>query len=171
MKLFEDESNNSSPHDQAAALVMEVVPQVMRLIRAEMRSHRTPDITVPQLRTLTFLSRNPGASLSDVAEHIGLTLPTVSKMIDRLEAQRMIARQDCADDRRRVQLSLTKTGQLVLSRAAAATQERLARLLAVLGPDDVATIVQAMHFLRVAVSSENGAPGDQIRKGKGNGNH
>ena len=63
--------------------------------RATCAATAAADLSVPQFRTLLFLRRHPGASLSEVAEHIGLTLPSISKMIDRLEARDLLARLAC----------------------------------------------------------------------------
>lgn len=80
--------------DTIARELLEVVPVIMRTIRAEMRSHRGADMSVVQFRALLFLNRNPGTSLSAVAEHLDLTLPTVSKMIDGMVANHLVTRED-----------------------------------------------------------------------------
>jgi MarR family len=64
--------------------VMETVPSVMRFICMEMRSRRAPMFSVPQFRVLTFLNCRPGAPLSSVAAHLGVTRSTASAMVDRL---------------------------------------------------------------------------------------
>lgn len=126
---------------------MDTVPLVMRTIRAEMRSHRTPDLSVPQFRALLYVNRHAGASLSDVAEHLGLSLPSVSKLIDKLVARSLITRQSASDDRRRMVLTLTPDGQAALRTAAQATQSRLADRLAALSSDELTAILDAMTLL------------------------
>ena len=79
--------------DECARQILEIVPMVMRAIRTEIRSHRGSELSVPQFRVLIFLNRHEGASLSDIAEHLGLTLPSTSKMIDGLVARNMVTRQ------------------------------------------------------------------------------
>ena len=91
--------------DQCAHELLEVVPLVMRTIRTEMRGHRGADLSVPQFRTLVFLGNHGGASLSDLADFIGLTLPSVSKLIDGLVTRKLVARKVCTNDRRRVKRS------------------------------------------------------------------
>ena len=68
---------------------MEVVPLVMRHIRTGMRTHRMRGLSVPQFRTLIFLNRNEGACLSQVAEHVGVTLASepASKVVSALAEQ------------------------------------------------------------------------------------
>lgn len=138
---------NDSP-DTCAEAVLEIVPLVMRAIRGEMRRQRTPDLSVPQFRTLAFLRQQPGASLSEVAGHIGLTLPSMSKLIDGLVARRLVTRQAAPGDRRRVTLELTGAGQAAFDTARTATRTYLARRLATLPAADRASVVQAMQLLR-----------------------
>jgi DNA-binding MarR family transcriptional regulator len=152
MKPLDNETNFSA--EALAAILADTVPLVMRNIRADMRTQPGLDLSVPQFRTLLFLRRHPGASLSEVAEHIGLTLPSISKMVDRLEARDLLARLAAANDRRRVSLELTSLGVSTLKAASDVSRAHLAEQLAALSPDERATIVQAMHSLRGIFSSE-----------------
>ncbi len=133
---------------------MENVPLVMRTIRSEMRGRVSSDLSVPQFRALSYVRRYPGTSLSDVAEHVGLTLPSISKMIDRLEARNFVQRSGAPEDRRRICLDLTPLGQETLARASAATREHLAQQLAALTSDERAVIIQAMSNLRKVFGAE-----------------
>jgi len=134
--------------DECAREVLETVPLVMRTVRVEMRCHRTADLSVPQFRTLNFLHRQAGASLSQVAEHIGLTLPSMSQLVDGLVERKLILRSTHATDRRRITLTLTARGQSVLEAAHGATQAALAEKLAALSAQDRTIVVQAMQALR-----------------------
>ena len=143
--------------DECALAVLETVPLVMRSIRSELRSHRTRDISVPQFRIMNFINKHPDASLSDVAEHIGLTLPTLSKMVDLLVAREWVTRAPCPEDRRRMQLGLTERGQLLLEQAQESTRASLARCFEGVLPDDMEQVIQAMHQLQHLFSTENAA--------------
>ncbi len=133
---------------------MEVVPSVMRAIRTEMRRHRTVDLSVPQFRALGYIDRNANASLSDAAEYIGLTLPSMSKMIDGLVARKLVSRQTDPADRRRMILTLTRSGLTALEASRAATRACLAESLAALTEAERATIAKAMEALRPVFVSE-----------------
>src|SRR5512143_1921672 len=137
----------SSP-DVCAQEILEVVPIVMRTIRAELRRHRTADLSVPQFRTLAFIDRNVDASLSDVTEHIGLTLPSMSKIVDGLVARKLVTRQTHPTDRRRMTLTLTARGQTALQTSREATRACLAEDLAAVTDRERETIRQAMCVLR-----------------------
>jgi DNA-binding MarR family transcriptional regulator len=134
--------------EDCAQAVLDTVPVVMRSIRSELRSHRNQDLSVPQFRILLFINKNADASISDVAEHIGLTLPTLSKMIDLLVARQWVTRVPCSEDRRRMQLGLTERGQAMLHEAQKSTRENLALCFAGLSPAQLDQVIQSMHLLQ-----------------------
>src|SRR5262245_50727494 len=139
--------------DACALAVLDVVPLVMRTIRGEMRRHRGPGLAVPQFRVLAFLNQNKGASLSDVAEHVGLRLPSMSTLVAGLVDDGLVNRAPSAVDRRRVTLALTARGQATLDTARQATLKRLAERLAALPAHERATVVQGLEALRGNFSS------------------
>ena len=143
--------------DACAQEILEVVPVVMRTIRAELRRHRTADLSIPQFRTLAFIDRNADASLSDVAEHIGLTLPSMSKIVDGLVTRKLVTRQTARDDRRRMTLALTTRGQTALQLSREATRACLAEDLAALSDRQRTTIAQAMEILRPVFTAQGEA--------------
>jgi DNA-binding MarR family transcriptional regulator len=138
--------------ESVSALLVDVIPMVMRSIRANMRGSRAPDLSVPQLRTLTFLSARPGAHLSEVAEHVGIGLPSMSKLVDALVERGLVSRQNARHDRRRVVLLLTGDGAALLDTARRGTIALVAERLQGLSGDNLAVIATAMASLRAAFS-------------------
>jgi DNA-binding MarR family transcriptional regulator len=141
------------PQDCSARL-LEVVLPIMRRIRSELRSNTMKGLTVPQFRTLNFLRRHPDASLSQVSDHLGLTPPTVSKMIQKLVEEGIILR-DTAQDRRQVRLSLSAEGVSALKRAMDETRKQLAENLRTLSQDELITISSALELLEQVFSKDN----------------
>ena len=142
-----------TPRETASEL-LDVVPRIMRALRVEMRRHRAADLSVPEFRALGFLDHYAGASLSDVAAHIGLTLPSMSKLIDGLVGRKLVTREFDPTDRRCVTLTVTARGRAILEAARAPTQAYLAALLAALSPAERLTVAQAMRVLRPLFISE-----------------
>ena len=134
--------------DKAARELLEVIPVIMKDIRSEMRSRRPHDLTVPQFRTLAFVDRNEGASLSAVANHMGLTLPSTSRLVDGLIARGMLTREDNPADRRRVKLGVTNHGLRILETSRRGTLTYLANKIASLSAEDREVIVKAMKAMR-----------------------
>jgi DNA-binding MarR family transcriptional regulator len=129
---------------------MEAVPVVMRVIRAEMRLRGGQFATVPQLRALGLIHRRPGASLTDVAAHLGVTSATTSVLVDRLVRRGLLRRDAHPEERRRISLSLTPAGERHLRAARTATRQRLAEILEALPAPDRATISAGVSLLRHA---------------------
>ena len=150
----ESDISLASLASDTAALIMEVVPLVMRHIRSEMRTYRLRGLSIPQFRTLVFLSQNEGACLSQVAEHIGTTLATASKMVTVLAERRLVIRVAVQGDRRYMSLRLSKAGKATLVRAREATEARLAQRLASLSPEEQAKVIAALLTLRTAFTEE-----------------
>ena len=141
-------TNLSHPVDQCAREIVDTIPLVMRFLRSQMRSYRTEGLSIPQFRVLLFVSRCSGTSLSAAADHVGLSLPAVSRMTDKLVARGLLARRHRLDDRRGVSLAVTSRGQRALTAALKATQTDLAAKLDDLNEERRTTVVRSMQVLR-----------------------
>ena len=141
--------------DACAHQLMDTAPQIIQSIRLEVRRGRGSDISIPQFRTLRFIQKNPDSSLSHLAEHLGLTLPSVSKLVDGLVKQRLVSRKESAEDRRKITLLLTNTGASIVDSARASARIRLAEKLKHLSDDDLETISQAMQILHPIFANQD----------------
>jgi DNA-binding MarR family transcriptional regulator len=135
-----------------ASLVIETILLGMRAIRVQMRHVRPSNLSVAQFRVLAYLSRHQAASLSEVADHIGLTLPSMSKAVDHLVRQGLVERSTAEDDRRRVELSLSSEGRRAFRSASESARKHIARLLADLSPDEQSDVARGMTVLSSVLS-------------------
>lgn len=109
---------------------------------------------MPQFRALGEIERQPGCSLSDVAEAMGLALPAASKCVDALVQRKLVKRATHATDRRRVILAVTEQGQAVRQAVFDQARGYLARHLAKLSAEERGRIIEAMAILdRVAAQA------------------
>ncbi len=143
-----------APREECARQVLDVVPMVMREIRKQLRKYGAEVLSIPQFRTLLFISRNEGASLSEAAEHIGLTLPSMSTLVEGLVERNFVVRRSHPDDRRRMTLMLTERGETTLRKAREGTQAYLTERFNRLSEAERGTIVRAMRTLRGVFSEE-----------------
>lgn len=142
-----------------AGQLLSTIPLVMRTIKIRMRGNRPANLSVPQFRVLAYLRRHEGASLSDAAEHVGLTLPTVSRLVDGLVKHGSVERETSSEDRRRVTLKLSRDGRSLLDAANRETRARLAEMLETLPEEKQAEIARAMESLRQVFSPHPESPG------------
>src|SRR5512146_2513908 len=142
---------NSFPAlDSCAAEILDVVPQVMRTIKREMRQRRASGLSVPQFRAMIFINRQGKPALVEVAEYLGLTSATTCRMMDELVARQLVLSRPSTIDRRKIVLTLTDEGREVLEKARQGTLDRLEELLAALTAEERAIIFQSMGLLRRA---------------------
>jgi DNA-binding MarR family transcriptional regulator len=127
------------------------------------------DLSMPQFRAMKIVYRNKGASLSLVADRLGITLSAASKLIDNLVERRLLTREPFPEDRRRVVLAVTEKGQEILAAVHQAGVQFLAEKLAGLSEEECRAVEVAMNLLtgKLAgilpsnVRTENG--GEQCR--------
>lgn len=134
--------------EEAARELLEVVPTITREIRSEMRSRRSPDLTVPQFRTLAFVNRHVGSSLLEVANHLGIAPPSASRLVDGLILRGLMTREDHPADRRRIRLTITQSGQKSCENSRQGTLAYLADKLSSISTDDREVIFKAMKALQ-----------------------
>ena len=106
--------------------IMTVVPAVTRFLRAGIRCHGKPHLSLSQLRVLYFLRRRSRASLSEVADYLDVTRPTMSAMVERLVQRGLVDRISDPAERRRIILTLTPTGEAEMERVYDATLQTVA---------------------------------------------
>lgn len=145
-------SADGAPETLAAAL-MEVAPLVMREIRRLMRSHRGAELSVPQFRALGYVRRHPACSLTEVADHLGLSVPATSRLIEALVAAGYIMREVSATDRRYIALRLSEQGERIQAEARAAALHSLTSLLEPLDATERERIMHALEPLRQVFSA------------------
>jgi DNA-binding MarR family transcriptional regulator len=74
------------------------------------------DISPVQLRALTVLRETTGANLVQLAQGMGVTVSTASRLVDRLVAAGLAERRPAPHTRREIRLSLTRAGKATLAR-------------------------------------------------------
>src|SRR5256885_7757492 len=107
---------------QVAEAVLEITLLVTRLVTPEVRRLRPKQLSLSHMRTLGFLDANPDADLSAIADYVGLTLPSMSTLVDGLVRRGLVVRLAAPRDRRRLRLRLTGAGRAALRSALAAAQ-------------------------------------------------
>jgi DNA-binding MarR family transcriptional regulator len=148
-----------TPVDECAWELLDAVPPLIWFIRRQMRSQRK-GLSVPQFRALARVEKQPSASLSVVADHLGVSLPTASRIVGGLVTKGLVRRTGCPQDRRQLSLIITARGQAVRTAAWRATQDQLAREVQRFTPAQRATVSQAMRILKKTFGSlvRPGAP-------------
>jgi DNA-binding MarR family transcriptional regulator len=136
-----------------AKLLLEVIPKSMKSIRTEMRSSAKHQVTVPQFRILVRLSKST-TSNAKLADDIGVSPPTMSRMIDPLVRRKMVKRVADLNDRRQVNLSLTTKGSEIFHDIQEAVRARFVERLSKLPTEKKDILRNGLQSLKEFFSDE-----------------
>lgn len=132
--------------------LLEVVPLVNRTIRAEIRAHRIAELSAPQFRVLGYVKQGVRVSLTDIAEYMGLTPPSMSTMVDGLVARGLVDRERDEVDRRKVGIVITARGEEIWSSTWRTVCASIEKRLRDLGEGERQELLGAFEVLRLLFS-------------------
>lgn len=101
---------------------------------------RRADLSLPRLVTLTYLSRQNGASISEIGDYLNLSLGATSHLIDQLVEHGYVTRFESLIDRRHKQVEITAKGRELVDEMRQARADEAARLLGELPAPLLATL-------------------------------
>ncbi|MFF4586494.1 MarR family winged helix-turn-helix transcriptional regulator [Streptomyces sp. NPDC001388] len=120
-------SDDRGPREAAARHVADAVESLVACWFSA-AEEAVPRLPARQLLALRTVRGRPELNLTALAEHLGIGVPTASRLCDRLEAAGLLERTVQPRNRREVQLVVTAYGRRVL---ADVTERRVRRLAAV----------------------------------------
>lgn len=121
---------------------------ILRLGRHLRRETEQLGVTSHQATLLWLVKTQPGLSLRELANAEGISAPSLSAHVDRLESLGLIRRVRSSDDRRRVGLELTPEGRTTVRRVRARRTTWLADRLGHLSEDERDRVERALPALR-----------------------
>lgn len=143
-----------SADDQAkrlAKVILEVVPPVMRTIKVQMRSMGggtgVDTLTVPQFRVLNKLARG-SMSNQELSAWLGVSAPTMSKIVDNLVLRKLVTRKTERSDRRQVTVECTQGGLELAQSIRGSVQKQLARKIALLSQSQLSSLETGLLVLK-----------------------
>lgn len=128
MKIYADQD-----HARLAHLVVRFMSAVHRYDAGRtLPLMHEEKLTTPQIAVLEFV-RMP-RTISAIAEHVGLSRPATSQMINKLVQRRLVRRSEGILDRREKAVELSGSGITLLQKIGRFRSTRFAAALAVLAP-------------------------------------
>jgi DNA-binding MarR family transcriptional regulator len=116
---------------------------------------RDLDLSMQQLRAMYFLRDEEGMSVGRLAELFGIGLPAASLLADRLVRSGYVERRDDPADRRRVLLSLTRTGLRLVTDLREGSHSVLRRWMSSLSEEDLASLTRGWRALAEVASNHS----------------
>jgi DNA-binding MarR family transcriptional regulator len=140
------------------AQIVDLEPQMLRVLGpAQARDWVDIDLTMSQLKMLFVLSATmapsgdaSGLRVSEVAKRLGVTLPTVTAVMDKLVERGLVRRDEDLIDRRQHVCRLTPDGKGLLQRLMAGRRAFTNALMEHLDEDELGAFLRGMQVVMAA---------------------
>ncbi|MFN0162238.1 MAG: MarR family winged helix-turn-helix transcriptional regulator [Burkholderiales bacterium] len=98
-------------------------------------------------RVLASLSDGTGSTVGELAREVLAKQPTLTKLVNRMEAADLVARGDDREDARRTRVAVTPAGRAKVAHLLAAAKRHEARILAPFSKAEVAALKKILRAL------------------------
>lgn len=105
------------------------------------------DVTLTQFRSLVVLASRGPQGIASLAEALGVTPPTASRLCDRLVRKGLVRRRTDRNDRRQVRVGLTEAGRRLVDVVTARRRREIAELLRNVPEDARRSVVAGLQLL------------------------
>lgn len=136
--------------------LMEMLFKISRAMKEKMsfKSNLT-HLSVVQIQTLFFLDSRQKVTMSDLAQHFLIELPSATSLINKLCDQDLVKRYEDKQDRRLVMVTLTQAGKSLLQLALQERKKKLEKLLSYLSTKEKQDLLSIFKTLANRLQKEN----------------
>jgi DNA-binding MarR family transcriptional regulator len=82
--------------------------------RAIDQTAEAAELTLIQWRVLVIASQTDGLRIGELGAHLGISIPSASRLVRRIETQGLVTARRARDDRRATNVALTKAGREIV---------------------------------------------------------
>ena len=148
-----------------AVIVEEVIAGYERLMHVLADSHAPEfleiDITMPQAKLLYLLGASGELHMSTLVQRLGVSLSTVSGLVDRVVDHGLATRREDSSDRRQVLVGLTPAGSAFIDRFRELNARQMRTLLEALDDAELHALSDALAGLSRAATQLAARPSDR----------
>ena len=149
---------------ETARELLEIMPLVMRAVAAELRAGG--EMPAPAHFGLLMKLREQPRTLTELAAHWGVSLPTTSNSISALAERGWVRRNAPGKDRRIAVIEVTPAGRAALERVGRAAEAHLAEALAPLDRPSQRRLRAGLAVLRNVFTKSPPAVGRRSRSAR-----
>jgi len=119
----------------------------IRLLRSVRKADQSSSLNPPRLSALSVIVFAGPITLGDLAAAEQVKPPTMTRIVQALENQGLVAKRVDASDRRSVRLSATMKGQRLLIQARRERTRALAQRVGLLSPQERSALERAIDLM------------------------
>ncbi|HEY3375982.1 MAG TPA: MarR family transcriptional regulator [Armatimonadota bacterium] len=127
---------------------------VSTVLIGRLLDEETDGVTPAQLDALSFLERHGGCSAKALSEGLRISIPSSTRLVDRLVRKALVDRRESGVDRRLVILSVTPAGRAALRAVREAHVAGLRQALSTFAPSERDTLLQLLERLLLAALND-----------------
>lgn len=116
-----------------------------------MKDARSDEVTPQQHSILEYIFFNKGATTSQVADCLNISLPNASRELKKLSRLKLIMREPHEEDRRKTTISLSEQGQKLMLGTFERIQKNFWEQAGQLSGDEIKLIISSMNILEKKV--------------------
>ena len=135
----------------------ELIMSFFKLHRALRQMITTPDfvtdLTVLQLQAIHYIHEMTNPTMSQLAQEFQVTLPTTTKMVERLVDLHLVLREPDEKDRRMVRIKLTPHGEQTLHQLRTQKLEEMKNIFQLLPEKDIQELLRINNDLLARIAS------------------
>ncbi len=142
----------------------DITEKIVMLIHRYVRSRalhtkalaRDYALSVPQLLCLQCLQEKGRMSMSGIAEHMMVSVSTVTGIVDRLEKKGLLERRRLSGDRRIITITLTDSGRSLPKNTPPAVHHSIIHAVRMLSESERANLYQTLESLHRLIDGADG---------------
>lgn len=151
-----------TPERFVESYLLYLLARASSLVSAEFHARlKARGVQIPVWRVLAVLKGTSGVTIGELAERCLANQPTITKVVDRMQAQGLVIRVSDSGDRRRVYVRLTPAGEALVDELIADARSHEERLVDAMGGTESQVLIDALQRLIArATSTDEFAPSD-----------
>jgi DNA-binding MarR family transcriptional regulator len=137
-----------------AALVADVLDEFNQIsfrdFQGALKRWHEGALSLVHLNVLMMLRARGPLTMSHLAETLDVSVASATGIVDRMEKKGVVERRHSEADRRVVEVHVTERGRAVFEAMRSERQIRLSQLLAEIGDEDLAALLEGLRAFRAA---------------------
>jgi DNA-binding MarR family transcriptional regulator len=110
------------------------------------------EISLPQLHVLITLQERPTMTVSELASLLGISVPSASSIVDRMEERELVTRTRDTGDRRVVTVEISPHGAELAEEFMGLKREQVISLFAAMTDEELTNVVRGIESVASALA-------------------
>jgi DNA-binding MarR family transcriptional regulator len=112
------------------------------------------EFSLPEVRVMYEINHSPGITASEIIENLALDKGYLSRILKKLEKHKLIKKTISSEDKRAINLFLSKHGQIEYNRLDTASSNQIRDILDGYSQNDIEVMVTKMNEIKMILQGK-----------------